>query len=172
MFWPPNVEGVLWLAHQVWPHVLAAADGMEPVLTVIGKRPPNEVTALAESLGASLDVTGYVSDLTGYLQETAVFVVPLLSGGGMRVKILDAWAWGLPVVSTTVGAEGVKVRPGVDALLADTPAEFAARIVDILRDRESADRLGSAGRASVLAHYDAASEYEPGLTRIYGQLLN
>jgi hypothetical protein len=75
------------------------------------------------------------------------------------------------VVSTTVGAEGVRVRPGVDALLADGPAEFASRIVELLLSREAADRLGSAGRASVAAHYDASAVYEAGLTPIYGALL-
>jgi len=80
--------------------------------------------------------------------------VPLLAGGGMRVKIVDAWMWGLPVVSTTIGAEGIETRPGENILIADTPAEFAQAVVRLLRDREEGQRIGQAGRRWAEQHYD------------------
>ena len=72
----------------------------------------------------------------------------------MRVKILDAWAQGLPVVSTTIGAEGLQYRQGEDILIADTPDDFARAVVMILRDARLADRLAAGGRVNVQQHYD------------------
>jgi glycosyltransferase involved in cell wall biosynthesis len=77
----------------------------------------------------------------------------------MRVKILDAWARGLPVVSTTIGAEGLTYQPGADILIADTPEAFAAAVLAVLGDAALAGRLGAAGRANVEAHYDWRRAY-------------
>ncbi|MDX1523669.1 MAG: glycosyltransferase family 4 protein, partial [Anaerolineae bacterium] len=98
LHWPPNAQGVLWFADEVFPRVKAAAP--EAVLTAIGKNPPAGLDR------EGVEVTGYVDDPKPYLAETAVFIVPLHAGGGMRVKIIDAWSWALPMVSTTIGAEG------------------------------------------------------------------
>jgi len=100
-----------------------------------------------------------VEDLIPYLRETAVFIVPLHAGGGMRVKILDAWCWGLPVVTTTIGGEGIQVRDGENALAADTPEGFAQAVVRVLRKPELAARLAAGGRRTVEAHYDWREVY-------------
>ncbi|MFQ5578879.1 MAG: glycosyltransferase family 4 protein, partial [Anaerolineae bacterium] len=121
LHWPPNARGVVWFAREVFPQVRAAVP--QAVLTVIGKSPP------AELAGDGIDVTGYVTDLMPYLLETAVFIVPLHAGGGMRVKILDAWSWGLPVVSTPIGAEGIDTTPNEDILIADTAPAFARSVI-------------------------------------------
>jgi glycosyltransferase involved in cell wall biosynthesis len=157
MYWPPNAEGLLWLADEAWPRVVSAVP--TAVLTVLGKRPPAAVRRLPERFGPSVEVAGYVPELTPYLEETAVFAVPLLSGGGMRVKILDAWAWGLPVVSTTIGAEGIAVRPGHDVLVADRPDAFADACIELLEDPARRRELGRAGREAVRARYDVATLY-------------
>ncbi len=166
-FWPPNAEGVIWFANHVLPDVLAACP--HAVLTVIGKRPPAEVRSLVDRHPGSVEVLGYVEDVLPLLRETAVFVVPLLSGGGMRVKILDAWMWGLPVVSTTVGAEGIDVHDGSDIILADRPDEFAEAVTRLLERRDERIRIGNAGRAAVEARYDANTIYR-GLERVYPRL--
>ncbi len=114
MFWPPNVAGVLWFAREVLPLIWQQAP--EARFVVVGKNPPAEVQALAAD--PRVEVTGYVADPLPYLQAADVFVVPLHSGGGMRVKILDAWLWGLPIVSTPIGAEGIELRDGENILLA------------------------------------------------------
>lgn len=157
MLWPPNAEGALWFAEHVWPHVMAECP--EAVFTVIGKQPPAAVRGLTRRFPGRLEVTGYVADPKPLLRETAVFVVPLLSGGGMRVKILDAWMWGLPVVSTTLGAEGIDVTDGHDVWLADIPGAFADATVRLLRDPKARARMGSAGRATVNTRYDAGAVY-------------
>lgn len=156
LHYPPNAQGVLWFAEKVFPSVLAREP--DAILTVIGRDPP----AALEALGLparSLEATGYVPDPMPYLQETAVFIVPLLAGGGMRVKIVDGWRWALPIVSTTVGAEGIRYDAGTHLLVADEPEQFADAVVDLLRDPFRQQRLGLAGRAWVTSEYHWRTVY-------------
>jgi polysaccharide biosynthesis protein PslH len=106
-----------------------------------------------------VEVTGYVADPRPYLADTAAFVVPLKSGAGMRVKILDAWCWGLPVISTTVGAEGLRAVDNDNLLIADDEEAFAAAVIRVARDRHTAGRLADSGRATVERHYDWRTVY-------------
>lgn len=156
LHYPPNAQGVLWFAERIFPQVLAQAP--EAVLTVIGKQPPAALANLGLA-PANLDVAGYVGDPRPYLAETGVFIVPLLAGGGMRVKILDAWRWGLPMVSTSVGAEGVAATHGVDILLADEPQMFAAEVVRLLHDSALNRQIAAGGRRSAELHYDWRKRY-------------
>ena len=155
MYWPPNVEGLTWFWEEVWPLVRAQAP--EARLTLIGKSPPERVRALDER--SDVDVPGYVADLAPYLAETAVFIVPLQAAGGMRVKIVDAWCWGLPIVSTTIGAEGIEVQEGENLLIADAPAEFAQAVADVLCIAGLQQRLRANGRRWVEARYDWRQVY-------------
>jgi glycosyltransferase involved in cell wall biosynthesis len=146
LHWPPNAQGILWFANHVLPQVLEAVP--DAVLTVIGKNPP------AGLEGEGVDITGYVTDLKPYLAETAAFIVPLHAGGGMRVKILDAWNWGLPVVSTTIGAEGIDATSQQDILIADGAQAFAQAVVGVIQDPDLARRLAENGRRTVAKKYD------------------
>jgi glycosyltransferase involved in cell wall biosynthesis len=150
MYWPPNVEGLLWFREEVWPRVRAAVPGAR--LTLIGKNPAERIRALDGEAG--VEVAGYVEELGPTLAETAVFVVPLHAGGGMRVKIVDAWCWGLPIVSTSIGAEGIEVRDGENVLIADEPEAFAEAVVRVMQDAALQARLRAQGRAWVEARYD------------------
>lgn len=151
LHYPPNAQGILWFAEHVFPQVLAQAP--DAVLTVIGKQPPAGLQQLGIP-ARNLDITGYVDDPLPYLRETAAFLVPLFAAGGMRVKILDAWMWGLPIVSTTIGAEGIQVRHGDNMLIADEPATFAAAVLRLLQDAAERQRLGQRGRAWLEEAYD------------------
>jgi glycosyltransferase involved in cell wall biosynthesis len=150
MFWPPNVEGVVWFAWNVWPSVVNRFPGAR--FAVLGKDPPREVRDLA-SIVRNVDVTGYVPDPAPYLADTAVFIVPLRAGGGMRVKIVDAWCWGVPIVSTSIGAEGIEVEDGENILIADEPQALAEAVVRILRDPALGERLRENGRRWVEERY-------------------
>jgi len=152
LHWPPNAQGIIWFAKEVFPRIKQAVP--DAALTVIGKDPPPELAGLAD-----VAVTGYVPDLRPYLADTAVFVVPLHAGGGMRVKIIDAWSWGLPIVSTTIGAEGIDTAPGHDILIADEPATFAEAVVRLLDDAGLAAKIGGAGRQTVLQKYNWRTVY-------------
>jgi len=155
MHWPPNAEGARWFAERCWPQISIAVP--DAVLTVIGK---GRLSDLAGRGAADrVTVTGYVADLERYLTETAVFVVPLLTGAGMRVKILDAWCWGVPVVSTAIGAEGIHVRHGDNMLVADESDAFASYVIEVLRDPMLSRRVGEGGRATVEALYDWRKVY-------------
>ncbi len=148
MHWPPNAEGVQWFMRHVWPQVSNAAP--DSVLTLIGKKPPR----LPAVVPGNVELVGFAPDIRQFLEETAVFIVPLLSGGGMRVKILDAWSWRLPVVSTTIGAEGLETSHGENILLADTADAFAQSVIRVLHDRFLSNRLSEQGRATVETFYD------------------
>lgn len=154
LHWPPNGEGISWFLRTIWPKVRNVVPNA--LLTIIGRR-PSRLSRLDG--GESVEYAGHVDNLAPYLQSTAVFVVPLLSGGGMRVKILDAWGWGLPVVSTSVGAEGLMFIDGQNGLLADTPAAFTSAVTRILTDAVLAAKLGAAGRRTVEEHYDWRKTY-------------
>ena len=156
LHWPPNADGVRWFAREVWPLVVERMP--EAVLTLIGKDPPADLRDGANLPGRT-DITGYVADPTPYLRETAVFIVPLRAGGGMRVKILDAWRWGLPVVSTTIGAEGIDYNDGQDLIIADDAAEFAAAVARVWSDPALARQLAAGGRATINRAYDWRSIY-------------
>ena len=150
MFWPPNAEGVEWFAHEIWPQVRQKFP--EACLTVVGKNPPEGLTALNGS--NNIEVTGFVPDLDRILAETAVFIVPLRAGGGMRVKILDTWCWGLPIVSTSIGAEGINIRDGENILIADTATAFGQAVERVLAQPEFAASLRVNGRRWVEQEYD------------------
>jgi glycosyltransferase involved in cell wall biosynthesis len=165
MFWPPNVEGVLWFTEQVWPLVLRTVPDAK--LTIIGKNPPETVRQLALSPGSNVEVTGYVRNPVPFMEGSAVFAVPLRSAGGMRVKILDAWCWGVPIVSTTIGAEGVEVQDGENILIADAGPAFARVVVSVMQDPGLAERLRTAGRDWVEKKYNWRSIYSQ-WGQIYG----
>lgn len=155
MYWPPNADGFLWFWEQVWPQVQRQAPHAR--LTCIGKKPPPQIRALDGR--ANVEILGYVEDLAPLLAETAVFVVPLQAAGGMRVKILDAWCWGLPVVSTSVGAEELAIRAGENILIADAPQSFAAAVLKLFTQPEVSNRLRLAGRRWVEERYDWRQVY-------------
>jgi glycosyltransferase involved in cell wall biosynthesis len=164
MFYPPNSDGVHWFAKEVFPLVRRAAATVQ--FLVVGSRPPRSVAKLAWP-GSNVVVTGHVNDLEPVLRQTAVMVVPLRSGSGMRVKILEAFARGIPVVSTSVGVEGIAARADEHLLVADEPHAFAEKVVRLLQDPEAAARLARAARELVEVRYDWRTVLR-GLDAIYG----
>lgn len=142
---------------QVWPRVHRRMP--DAVLTIIGKSPPASLSSVVHGL-PSVEVTGYVDDPTPYLSATGAFIVPLFAAGGMRVKILDAWCWGLPIVSTSIGAEGIDYRAGENIFIADEPAEFAAAVVRLLNRPELANGVRRRGRQWVEERYDWHQVYQ------------
>ena len=128
MAYRPNADGARWFAKEVLPVLRELAPHVS--VKIIGKGA--ESLGLAETPG--IDVVGFVDDLPAALQGVDVAIVPLRLAGGTRIKILEAWAWGLPVVSTTTGAHGLGVETGRELLLADDPRRFAEAIHRVLED--------------------------------------
>jgi glycosyltransferase involved in cell wall biosynthesis len=145
-----NVEGVVTFARHVWPAVHQHKP--ELVFTIVGKDPAPAVRELSSING--IEVTGSVADVRPYYREAIAAVVPLNVGGGSRLKILEAMAAGVPVVSTTLGAEGLDVRDGENILIADGADQFAKTVRDLRDDKACRDRIIAGGRALVLESYD------------------
>ena len=163
----PNVDAAIWFAGEVLPRVRARRPDAR--LLVVGKRPTPALRRLADE--GMLLLTGEVPDARPYLAGAAVYIVPMRIGGGVRLKLLEALALELPVVSTSMGAEGVSgLRAGEHCLIADDPAGFAAATLRLLGDRALCGRLGAAGRALARERYDW-SVIVPRLEALYQQIL-
>ena len=160
MDWSPNVDGMLYFAEQVWPRITAQLPDCR--LSIVGRTPPRGIQALAER-DPRIQVTGTVPDVRPYLWSGKVSIVPLRIGGGTRIKIYEAMAAGLPVVSTTIGAEGLPLVHGETILLADDPENFARECVRLIQNPELRSQMGKAGRNLVTAEFSwdsAARSFE------------
>lgn len=158
MYWPPNIDGILWFIRDIYSRIRNRRPGVN--FDVIGARPPQEIVEMGKN-GSGINVTGYVDDPTPYLQQAGAMVVPLRSGGGMRVKILNALSQGLPIVTTALGCEGIAVEPGKHVLVADTPEEFAQATLRLLEDKALATELGRNGRQLIQSTYDYRAACRP-----------
>lgn len=145
----PNIDAVLSFASNCWP--LVRAQIPSATWLIVGREPPLEVRRLGELLGVT--VTGGVPDVRAYLASSAVALAPLRVGGGTRLKILEAFAMGKAVVSTSMGCEGLCAVPEEHLLVADHPELFARAVVQLLQDGEMRVRLGRAGRELVEEKY-------------------
>jgi O-antigen biosynthesis protein len=145
----PNLEALNWFVEEVLP--LIVAEEPRARVMVVGSEPPNRSTFRHAE---AAELVGFVEDVREPLARYSVFVCPILSGSGVRVKLLEAFAAGIPVVSTHLGAEGLTDRDGDICALADQPAEFARRVVDLLRDPQKAAEMAARAREEVVTKRD------------------
>lgn len=163
LYWPPNIDSVTHFSRDILP--LVREEIPDAGFDIVGLRPAKAVVGLGKSI-AGVDVTGSVDDVRPYMSRSRVFVVPLRAGSGMRVKILNAMAVGVPVVSTSIGCEGIEglvtVRKPADSganrqaniWIADSRAEFSEAVVTLTRDEELATMLSHNGRKLMVDKYD------------------
>lgn len=138
----PNQQAVAWFSRFVWPRLHHRFPSLQ--WRILGKN-PHGVAALVQGLDG-VHLTGPVDNAIPALAQSKIAVVPVLSGSGTRVKILEAWAAGLPVVSTSLGAEGLDVTPGTHYCNADTPEDFSNSVAMLLQKGSAAAQLAHAGR--------------------------
>lgn len=167
MDYPPNIDAAVWFCQAILPTVRARLP--EFVFKIVGRDPAPQVKALAGQQGVV--VTGRVPEIAPQLAGTLAVLVPLRSGGGTRLKILEAMALGRPVISTSLGAEGLDVVDGESILLAETAEQFATHLVALASSPELRARLARNGRALVEARYDWRGCLT-GLDRLYDRLLH
>lgn len=150
MDWYPNRDAVEFFVQSIFPKVRAEFPNIRFI--VAGRNPPVDFAA---ALGSErgVEFTGTVPDMRPYLSAATVVVVPLRFGSGTRIKILEACAAGVPVVSTTVGAEGLDLKSESEIILADDPGEFASAVVTLLRDPRRRDAIARQARAVVVDRY-------------------
>jgi len=152
LHYPPNADGIRWFFNEVFP--LIRKQVPEATLTIIGKNPPQDFLDLAAREPKTVKVTGYVPDLVPYLEESALMVVPVRAGGGMRVRILEAFAYAMPVVTTTIGLEGINAELEKDVLVADTATDFSNRVIELLKNVSLQEKLSANGRRLAETKYD------------------
>jgi sugar transferase (PEP-CTERM/EpsH1 system associated) len=145
-----NIDAAVYFAREIWPRIQQSRPDLRFV--ILGSKPVEEIKALARLNGIA--VTGTVETVGPYYQKALMSVVPLRVGSGTRLKVLEAMAAGVPVVSTPLGAEGLDLIHGQELLLANDPAAFAAAVLQLAGDEGERRRLASAGRETVRNHYD------------------
>jgi glycosyltransferase involved in cell wall biosynthesis len=145
-----NRDAVLHFLREIWPRLSALVPDVRFI--AVGQDPPGELLAAAES-DARIVATGFVPDIRPFVAQASVYVVPLRVGGGTRLKVLDAMAMGKALVSTSVGCEGIDVRPGEHVLVADSADRFAEVTAGLLRDGPRRQALGRAARERVESCY-------------------
>ena len=166
MGYPPNIDAVLYFCESIMPLIQSRIPSLK--LFIVGHEPAPEIRKLAER--ENVVVTGYVDDVTTYYRQSQVTIVPLRGGGGTRLKILESMALGRPVVSTSVGCEGLNVIDGENIMIADTADKFAERIVQLLEDKELRKRLSQNASQLVKRLYDW-SEISRKLMGVYHELV-
>ncbi|HHW44270.1 MAG TPA: glycosyltransferase [Desulfotomaculum sp.] len=144
----PNVDAVNYLVRHIWPLLQKLLPGVD--LCIVGDRPPQALEGLAEQ---RIKTTGYVPALRPYLEGCRLLVASIRYGAGMKTKIVEALAAGLPVVTTGMGAEGMELQHGVNVLIGDDPLSFARATAALYRDEQLWNRLSRAGREHVRRHY-------------------
>lgn len=150
MDYRPNIDAMTWFAAEILPRVRAEIPNAR--LLIVGQKPAPKILALKRQPG--ITVTGWVADIRPHIADAAIYVVPLRMGSGTRLKVLEAMAAGKAIVATTRGIEGIALTRDHNALIADTPEEFARVVVALLRDPDRRRALGQNARALAEQTYD------------------
>jgi sugar transferase (PEP-CTERM/EpsH1 system associated) len=166
MSWLPNLDAMIYLIRDIW-HLIQAREP-NTSMNLIGRMPSKEILKFSRS-NPSFKTLGFVDDVRPYMAKTAVYVVPIRVGGGTRLKILDAMAMGKAIVSTTIGCEGIDVTDGKDIIIADKPADFAEKTVELLRNRKLREQLGRNARRTAEDVY-SWEKIAPKLEQVYEEL--
>ncbi len=146
MDYRPNVDAMLWFAHDILPQIPAAH------LTIVGQKPHPRIQHLPERPNISL--TGWVDSVLPYLHAADVYIAPLRMGSGTRLKILEAMASGCAIVATSVAASGLSYEVREALVIADTETAFSEAVTKLLADRALREKMGRQAKAAVRAHYD------------------
>ena len=150
MDYPPNVDAATWFCQEIFPLIQQKMNDLE--VWIVGRNPVSEISRLAQMPGVV--VTGAVPDTRPYYNDALAFFVPMRLGGGTRLKVLEAMAMGVPVISTTIGCEGIAAQVGQDLLVADTPQAFAEAILRLANNMSLANHLAQNARRLVEFSYD------------------
>ena len=150
MDWLPNEDAVAWFADRILPRILAEVPDAR--FTIVGRTPSEKVRALARAHEA-ISVTGSVPDVRPYMERAAAFVIPIRIAGGTRLKVYEAMGMEIPIVSTTIGVEGLPVHDGTEVLIADESDQFADAVVRVLRDPELGARLARTAAERVRSEF-------------------
>jgi len=147
----PNVDGILFFLREIFPLVITDFPDLQ--LTVVGDSPPTDVIAAASAVGGAIDVVGYVPETRPYLDAACISIAPLRYGAGLKGKVGEALSHGLPLVSTSVGTQGMSLRSGEDCIIADSPEDFASGIIRILKSPQLWNKFSLNGRRFMMEKF-------------------
>lgn len=164
--WMPNLEAVNWFLDKIWPKVNEA--NPEAIFRIAGRNMPN---AIQQRNAPNVEMVGEVDDAFAFMNNQAIMVVPLLSGSGMRLKILEGMAMGKCVVATSIGAEGIEYHDGENIKIADSEADFAQTIIALTEDPDEVFRVGSNAIEMIQKQY-TNQQIVKGLLSFYQNLVN
>jgi len=142
--WPPNTKGILWFLEEVWPRV--KNNFPEVKIFIVGRNPTN---AMKKYLSQDVIITGEVKSVKEWIARASIFIAPLFSGAGIRIKILEAMAMERPVISTSLGAEGINIKHMKNIIIADTKEQFLDGIKYLFAKKENGRKLAKNGRRMV-----------------------
>jgi len=162
--WMPNLDGLDWFLNDIWNDVLGQTPNIK--LHIAGRNTPESILLLAND---NLLIHGEVDSAVGFINDYPIMIVPLLSGSGMRVKILEGMALGKVVISTTIGAEGIDAVHQESIMIADTKDEFLAAIAWLNEDRSQISKIGNAAREYIGKNFDQMTNAEK-LVNFYNNL--
>jgi glycosyltransferase involved in cell wall biosynthesis len=148
LYYYPNIDAINYFFSEIYPRIRLTRSDVR--VQIVGLNPPVSIQRLGDLPG--VEVIGGVPDVRPYYKQASVFIVPLRLGGGTRLKIVEAMAMGLPVVSTSTGAEGLSVHPGEDILIADDPQAFAEEVLRLLSDPALWHRIAAGGQRLAQAY--------------------
>lgn len=148
MTYVPNYDGVLYFLDEIFPRILSVLPDAK--IYIVGKNPP---VAISKRANKNIIITGFVDDVRPIIQKASVYVVPLRMGGGTRLKIVEALSMKKPIVTTSIGCEGIDVIHRKSVLIADEPQQFADSVIELCRDRELANQLTKNGYELVYRNY-------------------
>lgn len=149
MAYVPNYDGMQYFLDAIFPRILRSVP--QAKIYIVGSRPPRRLLRRAAD---NVIVTGYVDDVRPYIQRASVYVVPLRMGGGTRLKVVEAMSMRRPIVSTSIGCEGIGVQDGESLLVRDDPSAFADAVVELLGNRRKASMIGERGYEEARMRFD------------------
>lgn len=149
MDWIPNSEGITWFLEKVWPGIHQKYPNLH--YYIAGRHMPKW---LAEKRYPNVEVIGEVEDAMAFMRSKAILIVPLFSGSGIRIKIIEGMATGKPIISTAMGAEGIHCNHNQNIFIANTPEEFSECISDCVENKDLCDTIGKNARDLIMAEYN------------------
>jgi len=149
---PPNREAALWIAEELVPYLRRHLPDL--ICEIAGRNPPTELRLAAAASHGGVVVHGFVDDLIPLYERSWLFTAPLFSGGGIKIKILETLARGMPVLTTPIGLDGIDAEKGKAIVCADDASAFFGKTLELLEDREKLASMGQEGRAYIAASHD------------------
>ncbi len=162
----PNEDGIIWFVQSIFPLIDKNLPGIH--LYIVGSHPTEKVKSLASS---NVTVTGYVKDVSFYFEKSRAFVSPLRYGAGVKGKIGQSMAYGLPVVTTSIGSEGMGLKNGHDIMIADNEELFASKVVEVYKSKRLWETLSVNGRKVIENHY-SPDVIKKALHRLMRKIMN